>query len=240
MIVTGKTDIGHYRKINQDSYLVLKHEGFTLATVCDGMGGANAGEVASAKAIDYLKTIFENTPPLDSSTLEMRAWLKSAIESVNAKLYALAASTPQYHGMGTTMVAVLHHKKNTVMANIGDSRIYTLNDTFKQITMDHTLVQEWINQGRLSPKDAKIHPQRSVLTNVLAILPEAYIDLFELDEAVTLILCCSDGLHGYVDDEDIESVLRSHEDLDRKAKQLIDLANAKGGYDNTTVVLLAL
>jgi protein phosphatase len=142
--------------------------------------------------------------------------------------------------MGTTMVAVLHHKKATVMANVGDSRIYTLNGSMNQITMDHTLVQEWINQGRLSEKDAKIHPQRSILTNVLAILPQAIVDLFELEDEVSLILCCSDGLHGYVEDDEIEAILNNHDDLDVKTNQLITLANAKGGYDNTTVVLMAL
>jgi PPM family protein phosphatase len=240
MIVTSRTDIGQHRKINQDSYLVLKHEGFTLVSVCDGMGGANAGEVASAKAVEYLKTEFENHPPLTADVDEMRAWLKETISGINLKLYTLASSSDLYHGMGTTMVCVLHHKKATVMANIGDSRIYTYSDALRQITMDHTLVQEWINQGRLSEKDAKIHPQRSILTNVLAILPEAVIDLFELDETVKLILCCSDGLHGYVEDDEIEKVLRSHDDQESKTQQLIDLANAKGGYDNTTVVLMAL
>lgn len=239
MIVKGKTDIGRYRKINQDSFLILSHDGFTLFAVCDGMGGANAGEVASAKAVEYLKESFENHPPLDASNDEMKTWLKSAIEGVNFQLYALASSSDAYHGMGTTMVAVLHHKKATVMANIGDSRIYTLSDDLKQITMDHTLVQEWINQGRLSEKDAKIHPQRSILTNVLAILPNAVIDLFDLDEKVKLILCCSDGLHGYVEDSEIKAILDSADPLETKIDRLIDLANAKGGYDNTTVVLMA-
>lgn len=240
MIVIGKTDIGHHRKINQDSYSVIQHDGYTLVMVCDGMGGANAGEVASAKAVEYLVTAFENSPPLESTFEAMKTWLKIAIENVNYQLYTLATSADEYHGMGTTMVAVLHHKKATVLANIGDSRIYTLNDHLKQITLDHTLVQEWITQGRLSEKDAKVHPQRSILTNVLAILPKAYIDLFELEESVKFILCCSDGLHGYVEDETIETILKSQKSLEKKAQDLIDSANAVGGYDNTTVVLMAI
>jgi protein phosphatase len=240
MIVIGKTDIGRHRKTNQDSYSVKKHDGFTLVTVCDGMGGAKAGEVASAKAVEFLTLAFENNPPLEASAEEMKTWLKDTIEDVNFKLYTLASSLDDYHGMGTTMVAVLHHKKATVMANIGDSRIYTMGSQLKQITMDHTLVQEWINQGRLSEKDAKIHPQRSILTNVLAILPKAYVDLFELDESVNYILCCSDGLHGYVNDDTIQTILLSQESLEKKTQDLIDSANAVGGYDNTTVVLMAI
>lgn len=240
MIVIGKTDIGRHRKTNQDSYSVKEHDGFTLVTVCDGMGGAKAGEVASAKAVEFLTMAFENNPPLEASVEEMKTWLKDTIEDVNLRLYTLASSLDEYHGMGTTMVVVLHHKKATVMANIGDSRIYTLGSQLKQITMDHTLVQEWINQGRLSEKDAKIHPQRSILTNVLAILPKAYVDLFELDESVNYILCCSDGLHGYVNDETIQNILLSQESLEKKTQDLIDSANAVGGYDNTTVVLMAI
>jgi len=239
MIVTGKTDIGRLRKINQDSYIILERDGFTLVSVCDGMGGANAGEVASSKAIEYLQEIFQNQPPLSSEAHEMKAWLKDSIENVNSQLHYLATSSELYHGMGTTMVCVLHHKDATVMANVGDSRIYTYQDHLKQITMDHTLVQEWINQGRLSEKDAKVHPQRSILTNVLAILPTAYIDLFELNEKVKYILCCSDGLHGYVEDEEIESILATSDSLRMKTGNLINSANAKGGYDNTTVVLMA-
>jgi len=240
MIVIGKTDIGLHRKINQDSYSVIEQDGYTLVMVCDGMGGAKAGEVASSKAVAYLTKIFENKPPLDASVETMKTWLKEAIEDVNFQLFTLASSSEDYHGMGTTMVAVLAHKKATVMANIGDSRIYTFGSELKQITMDHTLVQEWINQGRLSEKDAKVHPQRSILTNVLAILPKAYVDLFELNESVKIILCCSDGLHGYVDDETIQAILMSQESLEKKTQDLIDSANAVGGYDNTTVVLMAI
>jgi len=239
MIVVGKTDIGRLRKNNQDSYIVVTHDGFTLVAVCDGMGGANAGEVASAKAIDYFKEIFEEQPPISKEASAMKLWLKDSIEIVNSQLHTLANSSELYHGMGTTMVCVLYHKKATVMANVGDSRIYTYDEHLKQITTDHTLVQEWINQGRLSEKDAKVHPQRSILTNVLAILPKAYIDLFELDEKVKIILCCSDGLHGYVDDDEIEEILKSEASTKQKAEHLINSANAKGGYDNTTVVLMA-
>lgn len=239
MIVTGLTDIGRLRKINQDSYAIVEHAGFTMVVVCDGMGGAKAGEVASSKAIEYLKVLFADHPPVVADVQAMKTWLRENIETVNLKLHQLSNSSEKYQGMGTTMVAVLHHEKATVMANIGDSRIYTLTKSLKQISIDHTLVQEWINQGKISENEAKVHPQRSVLTNVLAILPKITIDLFELDEPIKLILCCSDGLHGYIDDQEIEAILTSDDSLETKAQRLINSANAKGGYDNTTVVLMA-
>ncbi len=239
MIVFGKTNIGLVRKLNQDSYVQLQKNGFTLVSVCDGMGGAKAGEVASTKAIAYLKEKFETDPPRHPNAIDMNAWLKQTIENVNLKLYAVSLSAEKYHGMGTTMVAVLSHHNATIVANVGDSRIYTMNSKLTQITKDHTLVQEWIDQGRLSEKEAKVHPQRSVLTNVLAILPTVTIDLFELDDQVKMILCCSDGLHGYVEDETIETILNSNDSNEVKIEQLINSANSVGGYDNITVVLMA-
>ncbi len=239
MIVIGKTNIGRVRKLNQDGFIQCQNDGFTLVSVCDGMGGAKAGEVASAKAIEYLKKSFEKNPPLHPESVDMKAWLKQTIENVNLKLFTLASSNEKYQGMGTTMVVVLSHHNATVMANVGDSRIYTLNSKLTQITKDHTLVQEWIDQGRLSEKEAKVHPQRSVLTNVLAILPTVSIDLFDLDDQVKMILCCSDGLHGYVEDDAIEMILNTQDSVDEKTEQLINSANSAGGYDNITVVLMA-
>lgn len=114
-----------------------------------------------------------------------------------------------------------------------------MNASLKLITSDHTLVQEWIDQGRINEQDAKVHPQRSILTNVLAIMPQVMIDLFTLTEEVKYIMCCSDGLHGYVEEQEIETILRTEDSLALKTKHLIDSANAKGGYDNSTVVLMA-
>lgn len=239
MRIAGKTDIGRVRRINQDAFLVMADHGTHLVAVCDGMGGAAAGEVASSKAVDFLKSVFEDNPPSDLSLSGLSDWLQSAIEHVNERLFALANANERYTGMGTTMVAALVKGHKIAMANVGDSRIYLLRDHLQQITTDHSLVQELIDQGRLTEAEARVHPQRSILTNVLAILPHVSIDLFSLHEDVKFILCCSDGLHGYVDDQEIESILKSDESPAVKTKHLIDSANAKGGYDNTTVVLMA-
>jgi protein phosphatase len=238
MKLAGKTDIGRVRRINQDAFLVVEDHGVQLVAVCDGMGGAAAGEVASANAIAYLKSVFEDNPPSDVSLSGLSDWLEMAISAVNERLYALAQAHEKYFGMGTTMVAALIKGPKIAMANVGDSRIYRLKDHLQQITTDHSLVQELIDQGRLTEAEAKVHPQRSILTNVLAIQPHVVIDRFVTDEPMDALLLASDGLHGYVDDETIEACLRAPLSLDEIARSLIDVANAKGGYDNTTVIVI--
>lgn len=238
MRIAGKTDIGRVRRINQDAFLVMADHGTHLVAVCDGMGGAAAGEVASSKAVEFLKSVFEDNPPTDLSLSGLSDWLQSAIEHVNERLFALANANERYTGMGTTMVAALVKGHKIAMANVGDSRIYLLRDHLQQITTDHSLVQELIDQGRLTEAEARVHPQRSILTNVLAIQPHVVIDRFVIDEPIDRLLLASDGLHGYVDDETIETCLKAPLSLDEVTQSLIDVANAKGGYDNTTVIVI--
>jgi len=238
MKLSGKTDIGRVRRINQDAFLVVEDHGVHLVAVCDGMGGAAAGEVASANAIAYLKSVFEDNPPSDTSLGGLSDWLEMAISAVNERLYALAQANDKYYGMGTTLVAALIKGSQIAMANVGDSRIYWLKEHLQQVTTDHSLVQELIDQGRLTEAEAKVHPQRSILTNVLAIQPHVVIDRFIIDDPFEALLLASDGLHGYVDDETIEACLRAPLSLDQITQSLIDVANAKGGYDNTTVIVI--
>lgn len=238
MKLSGKTDIGRVRRINQDAFLVVEDHGIHLVAVCDGMGGAAAGEVASANAVAILKSVFEDNPPSDISLGGLSDWLEMAITAVNERLFALAQANEKYTGMGTTMVAALIKGTKIAMANVGDSRIYLMNDHMQQVTTDHSLVQELIDQGRLTEAEAKVHPQRSILTNVLAIQPHVVIDRFVVDEPIECLLLASDGLHGYVDDATIEACLRAPLSLDEITQSLIDVANAKGGYDNTTIILI--
>jgi PPM family protein phosphatase len=238
MKISGKTDIGRVRRINQDAFLECSNHGVHLVAVCDGMGGAAAGEVASSKAVAYLRSVFEDNPPSELTLSGLSDWLKQAIESVNERLYALAQAHDQYLGMGTTLVAALIYGRKIAMANVGDSRIYLLRESLQQITTDHSLVQELIDQGRLTEAEAKVHPQRSILTNVLAIQPHVVVDRFVVDEPIDALLLASDGLHGYVDDVEIETCLRSEDPLESITQSLIDLANAKGGFDNTTVIMI--
>jgi serine/threonine protein phosphatase PrpC len=235
----GKSDIGLVRKLNQDNYFVLQDKSFTLAIVCDGMGGAKAGEVASQKACEYMSQYF-NTHPIESHDIEiMKTWLKLGIQQTNTHIHRISRNNLDYEGMGTTMVAALTYGSTCVLANVGDSRIYICTDTeFRQITEDHSLVQTWIKEGRISEESAKIHPQRSVLTNVLGVLNQTHIDMFSFDHPVKGILLCSDGLHGFVSDSEIETIVRHRHTLSQKIDALIDSANQKGGLDNTTVVLL--
>lgn len=239
MKISASTHIGHLRRINQDQFLTIEKQGFHLCVVCDGMGGANAGEVASATACAALKASFENNPPQQDNLSSLSAWLKEQIQSANLAVYNLSMANANYHGMGTTLVAALFSKNHALIANIGDSRAYLLNERSQliQISEDHSLVNQWIKAGKMTVEEAKSHPQRSVLTNVLGVNHPVSMDLFELDIPYSDVLICSDGLHGMLEDEAIEAILNRNLSTQHKVDALIQAALDKGGLDNVTVVL---
>lgn len=239
MKFAGASDIGRLRRSNQDTFLIAEHESVTLIAVCDGMGGANAGEIASDMACVSLKTSFTEAGPMGSDLETLKSWLETAIRQANSEIYRLSLKVPAYAGMGTTLVAAIFTPTATLVANVGDSRAYLLDDTnrLSQITDDHSLVNVLIKQGKLSPEQAKVHPQRSVLTNVLGVQEPVAIDFFPIVKPYKGLLCCSDGLHGMVADEQLERILATKTGLKRKVTQLIHQANANGGADNVTVAL---
>lgn len=238
MKCVGSTDIGKLRPINQDAYAIEQSDDLALIMVCDGMGGAKAGEVASAIALESMKQSFRRNPPQNLSSKGLSLWLENAILKANYEVHQ-AAQHPSTAGMGTTLVAALMAKDAMVGANIGDSRLYLLDkhQSLIQISEDHSLIQEMINQGQLSPEQAKLHPQRAVLTHVLGILERPRIDLFGLAADAQCILICSDGIHNMISDEEMASILTKSIPLEHKVERLMQAANNAGGIDNLTVVV---
>ena len=164
--------------------------------------------------------------------------MKEAIEAVNEELYALAASRPEYEGMGTTFVAASALEEELCVMNIGDSRLYVLQKALKQITYDHSLVEELVRSGQLTKEEARNHPRKNVITRALGVEPKVNADFFEVEmEEVDMILLCSDGLTNMVTEETIEYVLRNANDMEKAAEVLIGLANDNGGLDNISVVM---
>jgi protein phosphatase len=226
------SDTGRKRRRNEDSYVVAP----PLFAVADGMGGAQAGEVASKLAAAAL----EDTDP---GTLSGPERLVSLIQEANRRVYERASSDPSTSGMGTTMTVALVEDAHVWIGHVGDSRAYLVREEkLEQLTEDHSLVAELVRSGRLSPEEADSHPQRSVVTRALGTDPDVDVDTFSIDpKPGDLFLICSDGLTSMVSDEGIlEEISRHREDLRAAAKALVRAANKGGGEDNITVVFFEI
>ncbi|MBQ9119116.1 MAG: Stp1/IreP family PP2C-type Ser/Thr phosphatase [Lachnospiraceae bacterium] len=233
------TDIGQKRSMNQDYiYGATEPTGIlpNLFIVADGMGGHNAGDFASRFAVEeFVREVREKNRKTVISTVE------HAIAQVNEKLLDEAEKRPELAGMGTTFVVAVLTEREMYVANIGDSRLYVINkEQIRQITQDHSLVEEMIRRGEIEREAARFHPNKNVITRALGVNVDVVPDFFEvaLTEEDTVLLC-SDGLSNMVGDEEIRAVvLDAGEDLDEAGKRLLQLANENGGRDNISIVLV--
>lgn len=226
--VGARTDVGRGRPANEDAVLV-DHED-RLYAVADGMGGHRAGEVASATAIDALKAAFADGAPLDQ-----------AVGEANAAVFEKASSNLDMRGMGTTLTAAaLLDDHRVLLGHVGDSRAYLMRDGgVTRITEDHSLVEQLVREGRLSPEEAASHPQKAIITRALGIDPEVEVDTYPVDlRPGDRLLLCSDGLTNMLTDGVIAGVLGREPDPQQAAEMLVDMANEAGGDDNITVVVI--
>jgi serine/threonine protein phosphatase PrpC len=225
------TDTGRQREANEDSYFARS----PLFAVADGMGGAQAGEVASKVAVEAFEAV-------DESELPPEELLRRTAQLANKRIFDLAQGDSSRSGMGTTLTAALVHGDEISFGHVGDSRAYVWRDRkLKQITNDHSLVEELRRQGRLTRDQAAEHPQRSVITRALGPEPKVQVDTMTFRARPgDVILLCSDGLTTMLADEDVAAILAREGDLQRTARRLIRAANDRGGRDNITVVLFRL
>ncbi|HEX8743283.1 MAG TPA: Stp1/IreP family PP2C-type Ser/Thr phosphatase [Thermoleophilaceae bacterium] len=222
------TDVGRQRQSNEDSFF----ERSPLFAVADGMGGARAGEVASRMAVEELAG-------MDDSGTGAEERLRAIARGANRRIYEMAQGDSEHAGMGTTFTAVLVSGREVAVGHVGDSRLYRLRDgSFERLTDDHSLVEELVRQGKLSPEEAEVHPQRSIITRALGPEADVQVDTFtHTARDGDVYLLCSDGLSGMVSDQGIAEILTASTSLDDAARALIDAANANGGKDNITAVL---
>lgn len=228
--IGARTDVGQVRQGNEDSMLVES----PLFVIADGMGGHIAGDVASATAVEVIGQMYRQHPPADPSTLE------TYIEEANRAIHEKARSEPQLSGMGTTCTLVHLDGDVAHFAHVGDSRAYLFRSSeLSQITQDHTLVERMVQEGRLRREEAQQHPQRNIITRSLGVEPQVEVDSIDIgiDDGDRLMLC-SDGLTSMVEDEKIAEILRSSAEAQEAADRLVDAANAAGGEDNITVVVV--
>jgi PPM family protein phosphatase len=226
------TDTGRKRRRNEDAYVVAP----PLFAVADGMGGAQAGEIASGLAAAAL----EDTDPGALSAPER---VESLIQEANRRVHERATADPSTSGMGTTMTVAIVEGSTVTIGHVGDSRAYLVRDGgLEQLTEDHSLVNELLKSGKLTPEEAETHPQRSVITRAVGTDPDVDVDSFTVDaHEGDVFLLCSDGLTDMVDDDDIlEVAAKFQTDLDRVTKSLVSAANRGGGEDNITVVAFAI
>jgi len=235
--IYGKSDIGKVRTVNQDSFAIeMFSEKRGFAIVCDGMGGANAGNIASEMAVktisDYLKRSIK--PNMTSSQVENI--LRSAVYSANTSVYEKSKTNPDYSGMGTTVVLLYFDNAVAYILHIGDSRAYLLHEnSLTQLTVDHSMVQTMIEKGEITVDEAKVHPNKNIITRALGVGSEVNgdLDFADINEDDVFLLC-SDGLSNFVSSEDIiEQLTEFNLSV---ADRLIDIANENGGKDNITAV----
>lgn len=231
------TDIGHRRQINQDFVYLSETPVGNLPNifiVADGMGGHNAGEFASRYAVETIveevKASFERNPTII---------LSKAINKANTYIRQKAGEDRALMGMGTTIVIATCIGKYLEVANVGDSRLYLINDRIEQVTIDHSLVEEMIQRGGIDRKSARNHPDKNIITRALGARNTIEADFFNLElEAGDIVLLCSDGLTNMVEDEEIRKILKSGGSLKERAEALVRMANDNGGKDNISVIII--
>ncbi len=232
----GKTDVGKKRTQNQDSIFFTDVSIGPLPNlyiVADGMGGHKAGDVASKTAIECVTEYIRESTISNPVTV-----LKRAIIYANDKIYKMSREKEDYSGMGTTFVAAVVDENNMYVVNIGDSRLYVIDDMIRQVTLDHSLVEELIRTGQLDRNRGRNHPEKNIITRALGIAQEVTPDFFEITlKENDKILLCSDGLSNMIEDDEMKDIILENQNLEDAVNKMIDRANYYGGKDNISVIL---
>ena len=238
MQVVGLTHPGRERSRNEDSYLVKTGEALSIFAVADGMGGHVAGDVASARAIKVFERFWDEAGLKAPPCGHFAEIIKNLFKEANVSILEEAARDPSKKGMGTTLTAGFLCGGALTIGHIGDSRAYLFSHRkLTLLTKDHSLLEQLIRAGRVSPGEAENHPKRHILTRALGTFPDVEVDLIDLElEEEAALLFCSDGLTSMVRDEEILEVVLEHPRPRPAAEALIRLANKRGGCDNITVV----
>ena len=237
MEVSSATSVGRIRPLNEDSYFVSEPDqsGTVLAIVADGMGGHNAGEVASGKAVGIVQK-----DVLGKCGKNAKDVLVKAVNDANREIYEMSVNARNLSGMGTTMTACVAEEHNVTAVQVGDSRLYLIRgEKITQITKDHSLVEMLLENGKITKEEARRHPQKNIITRAVGTDKTVEADIYEFRaEAGDVILLCSAGLVNMVEDEEILSVINLSETLNDAANKLVAEAETAGGTDNITVILI--
>ena len=232
------TDIGRRREINED-YLFTSDKPVgnlpNLFIVADGMGGHNAGDYASKHAVEKAVSAIEQyTDEYDAENI-----LQKAIDDANTHINQISRHSSKYKGMGTTFVAVTFDGCHVTVANVGDSRMYVVNDFITQITKDHSLVEEMVDMGGIDREAARVHPDKNIITRAIGVKEYVLVDFFDVHIGLAeKLLLCTDGLTNMLKDDEIHRIIMDSSSLEEAGRRLIEAANENGGRDNIAVVLV--
>lgn len=238
MKIFSMTDAGRRREMNQD-YMFASDTAVgklpNLFIVADGMGGHKAGEYAAKTAVESIVDYIEH----DDSGLAVAA-IKKAIGEANKRILKESIIDIEKEGMGTTIVAATIKGEKLIAANVGDSRLYIINESgITQVTVDHSFVEEMIRSGRIARSEARNHPDKNKITRAVGVFPKVDVDFFEAKVAPgDTVLLCTDGLTNMVEDEEIKKIVLGQRDIVEKTQTLIEVANKNGGTDNITALLI--
>lgn len=239
MKIFGKTDIGLVRETNQDAFQFGQFDnGDCWAVVCDGMGGVSGGQVASSICVEKVSEAIKRGFRKKMTVNSAKNLLVSAINAANSAVFKESQDSYVYKGMGTTVVAVLILNNIAVIAHVGDSRAYIVNDeSIKAVTKDHSFVQLLIDTGKITEEEAKVHPDRNIITRAVGIehTVDVELDIIDIVDNESLLIC-TDGLNGYVEDLEILKVINEYGDS--STEKLVETANNAGGRDNVTIVII--
>lgn len=246
--ISGQTHVGMKRNHNEDNLLLLPEE--RLVVVADGMGGHSSGEIASKIAVDEMAEFFKMTSQdqditwpykMDKAKNYDENRLATGIKLANMRIFERASAEQKYKGMGTTIVSVFFAKDSeVVVGHVGDSRVYHFREgVLKQVTEDHSLLNDYLKAKKLTPEEIEAFPHKNVIVRALGMKDNVVVDVNKVEPREgDIFLLCSDGLSGMVTDAHIAAVLTGQPDLDKACGMLIDAANANGGNDNVTCILV--
>ena len=232
------TDIGRKRELNED-YIYTSGQPIgalpNLFIVADGMGGHKAGDYASMHTVDRFVEVIREL----GEEHGVQDAINEAVTAANAYIYQRSRENSNLSGMGTTLVLASCIGNEAIVANIGDSRLYLVNDAMTQITRDHSLVEEMVTLGGIDREMARNHPDKNIITRAVGVKEKVAADFFEVDLTKgDKLLLCSDGLTNMLRDEEIHQIIQDNKELEQAAKALVDAANENGGRDNIAVVLV--
>lgn len=231
------TDVGRVRKINEDSFRIFESEEYSYGIVADGMGGHQAGEVASAMAVDGISAYIDEHLSGELDRFQAMEVIRQGFLSANRKIYEFSCENERVMGMGTTATLCMLRGGYIIFAHVGDSRAYMIGDTISQITRDHSYVQELVKLGQITPEQAKHHPRRNIITRAMGVEKTVKVDTGVKPYNGERLLLCSDGLVDEIEDSELFDAARDG-DPDECVRRLVNTANERGGNDNITAVIM--